>query len=151
MHIYDGRGGQNWQMLLPIVYEGKCKYIDEVIYYYRQHFDSHSQKINSLDDWLTRYSQHEKILHNTIDHLKMSDKERIKWHKIINHKYYCRYIYLYSDYDNIPEARNHVKKLFANKLLYFKDIKVLVKAFFPNLHKQVKHLAKNCKKLKNFK
>lgn len=42
--IYASRGGQNWQMLLPIAYKYKCGYIPEELYNYYIRKDSHSHK-----------------------------------------------------------------------------------------------------------
>ena len=45
--IYESRGGQNWQLILPITYKQKCKEIDSIIYNYMVRENSHSNSIKN--------------------------------------------------------------------------------------------------------
>ena len=61
--IYESRGGQNWQLILPITYKQKCKEIDSIIYNYMVRENSHSNSIkNSFKARYDRYNEHRKTL-----------------------------------------------------------------------------------------
>ena len=80
--IYTGRGGQNFQILLPAVYFGNGGYIDRPLYYYYIHEDSHSHA--SLADSPKRIEQlemEEKIVVETLlrmDYPSASDIAEVK-------------------------------------------------------------------------
>lgn len=62
-HIYNSRGGQNWQMLLPIAYHYKCGYLNEKLYNYYIRKNSHSHiGINSLEKQLNKISEYKNII-----------------------------------------------------------------------------------------
>ncbi len=82
--IYASRGGQNWQMLLPIAFKYKCGYIDEPLYNYLVRQDSHSHSIVLKEDLLKRYNEHEDILKHVVNSMNI-DKEY--YNKIIREKY----------------------------------------------------------------
>ena len=69
--IYEGRGGQNWQMLLPLMYKYKCGYIDEELYIYVIRDNSHSHDIEGFEQEYKRCMEHEKILINCIKNIDL--------------------------------------------------------------------------------
>lgn len=81
------RGGQNWQMLLPITYKYKCGYIDESLYTYVVRKSSHSHKTKDIYGLLEECDSHEDILINTINRINMSKDEKERYTKIIKEKY----------------------------------------------------------------
>jgi glycosyltransferase involved in cell wall biosynthesis len=83
-HIYPSRGGQNWQMLLPLASKYKCCYIDEPLYSYVIRKASHSHSNNSKEALLNRCDEHEDILKNVVTSL---DIEKEYYNKIISEKY----------------------------------------------------------------
>jgi glycosyltransferase involved in cell wall biosynthesis len=85
--IYASRGGQNWQMLLPIAYRFTCGYIDEFLYDYMIREESHSHSAKSLEDHLKRAEEHEDILKTVISSMDMDEKERNNCIAIIDRKY----------------------------------------------------------------
>lgn len=86
--IYTSRGGQNWQMLLPIAYKYKCGYIDSVGYHYIVHDDSHSHfEIKDKGKRLERIYGYEDILINTLKSIPMSENERKKYLDLLEYKY----------------------------------------------------------------
>lgn len=85
--IYEGRGGQNWQMLLPILHKFKCGYIDEPLYNYVIRENSHSHNINGLEDLLKKSYEHEDILVNTINRINMNKSEKTYYLELIEEKY----------------------------------------------------------------
>lgn len=86
--IYVSRGGQNWQLILPLAYKGKCGYLNKIVYNYRVLNDSHSHKLNSRKEKLARYSLHKDILLNVIQNIDMPKKEFRKYKHKINMKYF---------------------------------------------------------------
>jgi len=85
--IYACRGGQNWQMLLPVAYRFRCGYIDEFLYDYMVRGESHSRLAKSLEDHLKRAEEHENILKTVIRLMDMDEKERNNCIAIIDQKY----------------------------------------------------------------
>ena len=85
--IYEGRGGQNWQLLLPVAYTRKCGFVDDILYYYRVRADSHSRAKKNPSDIIQRTFEHETILTNTIKRMKISEEEKKKYITLIKNKY----------------------------------------------------------------
>jgi len=89
--IYVSRGGQNWQMILPMAYSQKCGYIHLRLYLIRSHPGSHSRRVHGLQGKLKRMDEHEKILLNTLDAIPtMKKKPKIYYTKLIKKKYALR-------------------------------------------------------------
>ena len=103
--IYESRGGQNWQLILPITYKQKCKEIDSIIYNYMVRENSHSNSIkNSFKARYDRYNEHRKILVNILKRMKcMRASEKTKYITMIKCKYF------------IIELKLIIKKLFMRK------------------------------------
>lgn len=77
LYIFNSSAGQNIQMLLPLFYYSKCGYIDEELFYYVAHSDSHSHRANK--DYLSRiHSQQleEECMNATIKNMKIPDDDR---------------------------------------------------------------------------
>lgn len=84
--IYASRGGQNWQMLLPIAYKYKCGYISKKLYNYYVRKDSHSHSnIDNLDIQLKRLESYEDILRTVLSEMGLlenyEEKLNIKYSK----------------------------------------------------------------------
>ena len=119
--IYEGKGGQNWQMLLPITYKYKCGYIDEPLYKYVVREESHSHNLKTPIELLERYDDHKDILINTIDRIYMSDEEKEKYKNIVEEKYIRKKMYLGIDYKNKKLIQENYKLLKKNYNLTIKD------------------------------
>lgn len=65
--IYTGRGGQNAQMLIPVSWYGNPGYIDDVLYRFYSHPDSHSHSINEPAKHVKQLYDFQEILINTIN------------------------------------------------------------------------------------
>lgn len=88
--IYSGRGGQNCQIILPMVYYFKCGYIEEVLFEYYIRDNSHSHSISNSLEIIKQLQLYETILIETI---KRMDKELLdKYEKPIK-TYYARLRY----------------------------------------------------------
>ena len=88
--IYESKGGQNWQILLPIMYKYKCGYIDECLYTYVIRKNSHSHKVersNEIKKLFDRCEEHQDILINTIRNIKMPNEEKDMLIDMIKEKY----------------------------------------------------------------
>lgn len=68
--IFDGRGGQNVQILLPIAYRGKYGYIDEILYIYHVRSDSHSHSVNTAEKEILRLLNFETLLLETLKRMQ---------------------------------------------------------------------------------
>lgn len=64
--IYDGPGGQNAQILLPIAYRGKYGYMDDILYKYYIRSDSHSHSLNTSKKMILQLTYFETILLETL-------------------------------------------------------------------------------------
>lgn len=64
--IYTSRAGQNWQLILPLAYNGKCGYLDKVVYNYRIVDNSHFHVVKSKKELLLRCDKHEDLLIHVI-------------------------------------------------------------------------------------
>ena len=87
MEIFEGQMGQNYQMLLPLLYHYKFGYIDECLYNYIAYNDSmsHSQ------EWYDRANHHhEEIILQTLKRIDMSDDERKYYSELTKQKYIIR-------------------------------------------------------------
>lgn len=105
--IYNNGHGQNWQMLLPLVYNCKVSFIDDVLACYVEHSDSHSH--NKKTEY-KRFFTCEDILLNTIPSIpNMSDSLKNVWKKKIKNHYRI----LRAKY----RIRNLIKFCFGDKIL----------------------------------
>jgi glycosyltransferase involved in cell wall biosynthesis len=86
-HIYESRGGQNWQMLLPVLYKNECGYLNKKLYYIYVRPGSHSRQEEDCKVLLSRHKEHEDILQNTIKSMNIPKKEKIKYLELIKKKY----------------------------------------------------------------
>lgn len=113
--IYEGRQGQNWQMLLPILYSGKWGYIEKKLYKYVVRENSHSHEGRTYKEQIERFDGFTNILLNTLDRIaEMPNYERELWKKIVYEKYIPRELYLayhYKDREMITKYRTMQKKL----------------------------------------
>ena len=80
--FYENRGGQNWQILLPLSYHYKCGYIDEVLASCIERSDSHSHTYDK-----NRTDKLKQILFNTISRLDISDGEKHFWYDRVTNNY----------------------------------------------------------------
>ncbi len=83
--IYTGRGGQNAQILLPVSYEYKCGYIDEVLNYYCIRENSHSHSINESVKIIEQLNNYEKIVLETLKRMDNGAYEK--------YSLYCKKLY----------------------------------------------------------
>ncbi len=85
--IYNSPGGQNWQMLLPVAYNYKFGFIDEVLFSYVVRDSSHSRREKEYEDNIKKTYTHEDCLVNTIKTIDMPKAEKEKLYHDIGIKY----------------------------------------------------------------
>ena len=115
--IFEGRGGQNWQILLPMAYLYKCGYMDDVLATYVIRKASHSR---SALDKKSRIDDLKMLLFSTIAKINMPDGEKNFWYDKVTNKY-------------LPKASNKLKfRLFGIiPFLKVKRDKVYLFEFIP--------------------
>ena len=93
--IYNSRAGQNWQLILPMAYNGRCGYLDKVVYNYRVDNNSHSHSVKKLKDLLKRCDEHKDILYNVINNINsMPEKEKNTYIRKVSKKYFRKKLHL---------------------------------------------------------
>ena len=103
--IYEGRSGQNWQMLLPISYKYKCGYIDENLYIYVLRKNSHCHNPLDLKDEIDRSFDRETTIINTINTIDMTDDERNRYIRIVKEKYIINRFYISCKFEDKKLAK----------------------------------------------
>lgn len=87
LHIYEGKEGQNWQLMLPLAYTAKWGYIDEVLFKYVVRRDSHSHIKKSYQRNMDRQEGFRRILCTTIWNIEVMPKHEKKyWQRQVNIK-----------------------------------------------------------------
>lgn len=79
---FNPEAGQNYQLLLPVSYDHKCGFIDEVLYKYYIRKDSHSHN-TSLEQEYQRTYVREILLNNVLSFLPRHEKDAILYHVIL--------------------------------------------------------------------
>ena len=115
--IYVHRGGQNWQVLLPITHKYKCGYIDEELFIYHVIKESHSHKGGTFEIEYNRCIGHEEILTEVLKSLN----EYNKYEKKLTDKYARKKMLVAREYKRKKELKEEFKKLKQNKTCTLKD------------------------------
>lgn len=80
LSIYESREGQNWQLMLPLAYCCKYGYLNEVLFKYLIHGDSHSHKTRTYVQEIQRRDNFFILQKETILRIeKMDQSEKKKW------------------------------------------------------------------------
>ena len=122
--IYESRGGQNWQMLLPIAYHCHLGYIEETLGYCLVRTGSHSRVVKTKDALLEQVSGYEDVLLHTLESLQ--PEGLAAYLRLIQVKYAKKRLYLgyrFGDKILLKEQRRILQTLDAlsarDRLLYF--------------------------------
>lgn len=67
LYFYNSRGGQNWQILLPVLYCLKHGYLAKDVHNYVIREDSHSHAKRNSEGELKRINDHEEIITKTVE------------------------------------------------------------------------------------
>lgn len=135
--IYCTRAGQNWQLLLPILYEQKCGFVDNIVYNYNIIENSHSKiKVNTFEEELKRIESHIDILYNVLNPMKIWKKYQEEIELLYDRRR-IRAGLQYDKYEYIVDILKHEKDVYTN---YKKNLRYWMlknKAFY-NLYRKVK-------------
>lgn len=127
--IYESRQGQNWQLLLPILYRHKSGYIDAPLYSVIEQQESTS-RVKSYEKRIKQIAEYENILVNTVRQINMSESDKEKYINNIKNRYiHKRYLLnLYNgDYPSLKIAYTDLKN---NGLLTDFEKRTYCKRFF---------------------
>lgn len=91
--IFPARRGQNWQLLLPMYYYFDQIYLDEPLYAYIEYDSSMSKGDRKKGDYIKRYGEYKEIVFNTLDRIRMEEKERQFYKNMYYGKYYRELFY----------------------------------------------------------
>ena len=108
----DKPAGQNWQMMLPILYSYKCFTIKEPLYNILSHNDSHSRADRTIEDWINTWKVHENTIVGTLERMsQLTEKDREKQKKKKKIRYILKITEFYKINGYYKEALNYYKKL----------------------------------------
>lgn len=88
-YVSNQYGGQNWQLLLPVLYNNKCFTIEKHLFNVLSRTNSHSRgTFKSIKKQIKKNEEHRNILLNTLDRIKiMQDADKHKYKQLIYIKY----------------------------------------------------------------
>lgn len=123
MSIYTSKdAGQNWQLMLPILYSFRCLTIKEVLYAVVERKVSHSRgQYQGYEKGLHKISVYEKTILSTLDNIKsMPDIQRLNFKMRINNAYKMNRLYFHfinNQRNNFLEEYDSCEKLSGVDLL----------------------------------
>lgn len=149
LHIYESREGQNWQLMLPLAYTCKYGYIDEVLFKYVVHNDSHSHMKRDYDKEINRRDNFYTLQVETINNIvEMSDDEKKYWMNFADsRRYYTKYLFAnqYHKYQDSKcfkkEIGDQVKIDFKNRFIIM-DIYCFLRKLKRSILRIIKHIFK---------
>ncbi len=119
-YIFPTRTGQDWQILLPILYKYKCGYLDEALYTYIVREGSLSdQSKHTLQERYEKYQRYQEIIIQTIKHMQIETYEH--YEKMVYVQYAERSIdmaYNERNKDIAKEAYTMLKRLKSSSFKY---------------------------------
>ncbi|SFI04021.1 Glycosyl transferase family 2 [Pseudobutyrivibrio sp. OR37] len=103
MNIYESREGQNYQLMLPLAYNCKYGYIDEVLFKYVLRKSSHSHYHRDFSAMNDRIDNFEKMICLTIENISaMPQEEKQYWIQ------YVKKQTIYNRYVNSIESKKYM-------------------------------------------
>lgn len=119
--LYVSRGGQNWQILLPLTYRYECGYIDQIVYYIVIHPDSHSREGVSYEKQMQRSHEHEDILNNVISEIEMPREKKEDYLHRVRIKYLKQRLFIAAYSRKKDTLEEYYRQLKACDALDWKD------------------------------
>ncbi len=130
--IDKSRIGQNYQILLPLVYRFKAGYIDECLFYYTQRGDSLEHSYRTPDAELWNIDESARLIYSILKEQGAGDFYAKKW--AVYRRDHLRLAYAYK-YSNKEMARKSIKCLMKYKLIDADSIKDYIFTEFDALGK----------------
>ena len=76
-YIFPTRRGQDWQMLLPVLYKYPCGYIEDKLFEYVKHEGSLSSTKNaSYESEINKQKMYLELIEKTLEHMNIPDKKK---------------------------------------------------------------------------
>ena len=111
-YIYPTRTGQNWQIILPILYSYKCGYMNERLFIYIRRSNSLSKRaLNQFDLEKKQINNYIDLIKNTIVHMNISENEKIYYCNKVENSFIQRQVSLGFRYNNKEWALENWEKL----------------------------------------
>lgn len=108
--------GQNWQLLLPVLYSHRCSTILEPLYNVLERTNSHSRISKSPEKLKAQITSYQNTLIGTIDRIKgMTTNERKRYHRLIQNHYLRNAFHSSILNKNGDNADQWFWKLFCNR------------------------------------
>ena len=85
----EKRAGQNWQLMLPMLYKQRCITVNEHLYNVLERTNSHSRPVNeSFASRVGQIDAYQNTIFSTLDRMvKMPDHEREKYKRMVEDRY----------------------------------------------------------------
>ena len=109
----EKRAGQNWQIILPLLYTYKCYTLEEVLFSVLVRQQSHSRQVSwNYSPQIEINDVYERTILNTLDRIiKMPEEERDKYKKDIRLKYARQRLFLSCAFGDKEKAREFRKEI----------------------------------------
>lgn len=134
IYISSKFGGQNWQLMLPLLYKKKCYTIEEFLYNIVNREQSHSRgTFKTIEENIIKYNEHRNILINTLKSLdNITEEERNNYIANIYVKYELIIIKLLVRIDTIKAKKQYqeLKKNYSDYISIREKIKLLRQYIF---------------------
>lgn len=132
-NIYESRGGQNWQMILPIAYKGKPSFINDIVYNYIIRKSSHSHYIKSKEEKLARIDEHKNILMNVFSKIEFRENEIAYYEKLLRKVYERDILKLECEFKSVKLVNLQFKKIILNNNFINEDLIILIKFYIKRI------------------
>lgn len=141
LHIYEGRQGQNWQLMLPLAYCCKYGLIEEPLFKYVVHDDSHSHVKRTYEEMIQRADQFEELIRTTISSIPNICDEQ-KWLMLVREKYSrmkFQYAMIHRKY---ADARMYLKEIgnCGSRTIWDSVVTFKCKLFFSSIRRRISPL-----------
>lgn len=112
----EKKAGQNWQLVLPVLYSYKCYTLEENVFSVLSRRNSHSRPSDrGLSPQLERIEVYERTILHTLDRIReMPPSERERYKKDIRLKYARQKLYVSSFFADKNKARTYIKDIIHN-------------------------------------
>lgn len=135
--IYPSRQGQNWQLLLPVLYKHKAAFIDEPLYCVVDNSSSVSRNPHkSYKKTQEQNAEYEKILIEVLNTMDIPEKEQ--YMKIITLKYIRRRMLAAINFMQYEDAIKEYNLLRQYDASTWKDLGRILKIKYPIINKIVR-------------
>lgn len=115
--INESRIGQNYQILLPVIYHEKWGYINKTLYKYILHTNSHSNKdSDKYEHEVMRFKKHENTLYELLNDICDQDDLQCYMDLVYSHfhKFYLRLANQYGKKDDLKRIYKELSKVDGN-------------------------------------